>query len=107
MRKAKIRVKIKDDIMKVKFMINHNMLTEREANKRNLEQDYITHIIMKVEERILFEFKPSENIVSNPLFKFKVKKKELKLGDVINLEWTTFLGEEKNYTKTINEHAYS
>lgn len=101
MRPARIKAKIKDDIIKIKFVINHIMLSESLAERRHLEQDYITHIIMKVEEHILFEFRPSGNVADNPFFRFKVKKKELKLGDIINLEWTTFLGETKHYTKKI------
>ena len=101
MRAAKIKAKIKDDAINIKFVINNIMLTEKRAQKLNIEQDYITHIIIRVKERILFEFRPSGNITDNPLFKFKVKKKELKLGDIIDLEWTTLLSKTQHYTKKI------
>ena len=34
----------------------------------------------------------------NPLFKLRVKQKEIKEGDLLELEWTTLLG-EKGYKK--------
>ncbi len=94
--KSKIKAKIIDNILHIKFMIHNKMIGEHEAEKKNIAEDYITHILLHVGERILFDFKSSGNISQNPLFKLKFKQKELKIGDQLELEWKT-ISNEKGY----------
>ncbi len=98
---AKMKARIKNDVIKVKFVIFHPMLTKREAPRKGIRQDYITHILVTVDGRTLFDFKPTSNISKDPLFQFKSKAKEIKAGDTIVLSWTTLLGESKHFSKKI------
>ena len=66
---------------------------KKKQRRQHLKQDYITYIVIKVGTRILFELKPSGNFSQNPLIKFKVKQKEIKVGDTLEIEWKTLLGE--------------
>ncbi|MDQ7046705.1 MAG: thiosulfate oxidation carrier complex protein SoxZ [Sulfurovum sp.] len=103
--KAKIRVVIKDDILKIKFMIDSLMIGEAEAEKKEIAPDYITDMVLRVGERILFDFKSSGNMALNPLIKLKVKQKELKEGDLMELEWTTTTGYKGHYSKKIKNYV--
>ena len=102
-KKIKIRGKLKNNILRVKFVIDNPMLGEEEALRRNVEQDYITYIIIKVGTRILYEFKLAAHFMPNPLLKFKVKQKEIKSGDIMEIEWRTLLGETKYYSIEIQK----
>jgi len=99
----RVKLKIKDKILMVKFQLKHEMLTEKEAKRENKELDYITNIIVKSGSRVLFEFQSSMFISKNPLFKFKVKQKELKLNDVVEINWTSYLGKSYTYNKKIEK----
>ena len=99
----RVKLKIKDKILMVKFQLKHEMLTEKEAKRENKELDYITNIIVKSGSRVLFEFQSSMFISKNPLFKFKVKQKELKLNDVVEINWTSYLGKSYTYSKKIEK----
>ncbi len=103
--KAKIKVYSKDGVLNIKFMIHNIMLTEKEAKRKKLTQDYITHIILRVGKRILFDFTPSGYVSDSPLFKIKVKQGELKEDDLMELEWTTLLGYKGHYSKKIKNHV--
>ena len=98
---AKMKARIKNDVIKVKFVIFNPMSTKIEAQRKGMKQDYITHILVTVDGRTLFEFKPTSSISKNPLFYFKCKAKEIKVGDTIVLSWTTLLGESKHFSKKI------
>ena len=99
----RMQLKIKDKILKVKFQLIHEMLTEKEAKETNRDLDYITNIIVKSGSRVLFEFQSSMFVSKNPLFKFKVKQKELKLNDVVEIKWTSYLGKSYSYSKKIEK----
>jgi hypothetical protein len=44
-------------------------------------------------------------MAENPLFKLKVKQKELKEGDLVELEWTTITGYKGYYSKKIKNYV--
>ena len=94
--KAKIKIKINGEIVKSKFRIQNIMLTKAQAKKKEIEQDYITYIIIKVKERVLFEFHLTERISKNPMLKFKCKRKELQRGDEVTMTWKTLLGKTES-----------
>ena len=98
-----IKGSIKDNILNVKFRIYNPMFTEKQAIKNKEAQNHITYIIVKIGTRILYEFKLSAAIVKNPIFKFKVKQKEIKTGDVMKIEWRTLLGTTEQYSIEIKE----
>jgi len=99
----KIKGILKDNFLKIKFMIRNPMIGEREAERRQLKQDYVTYIVIKVGTRILFELKPSANFSANPLVKFKVKQKEIKMGDTLEVEWKTLLSGPEHHSVEIHE----
>jgi hypothetical protein len=103
--KAKIRTYLEEDTLKVKVMISQIMLSKESAKSSDREQDYITHIIIYVGKRVLFNFKPSSYISDNPLFKIIVKLKEIKEGDLIEVKWTTLLGYKGHYSKKIKNYV--
>lgn len=105
MNRAKMKAALRDDKLKVKVMIDNLMLSKREAKYKKLQHDYIKHIIIKVGTRTIFEFYPSGNVSNNPMIKFSVKQKDLKAGDVMDLEWTTLLGYKGHYSKKIKNYV--
>lgn len=102
---AKMKLVIRNSFLKIKFMLTSLMAGKSEAEKKNIAEDYITHILLHVGERILLDFKPSGNMAENPLFKLKVKQKELKEGDLVELEWTTITGYKGHYSKKIKHYV--
>jgi len=99
--KARMKLKIKDKVLSVKFQLKHKMLSLKDAKRKQLAMDYITHIVVKSGSRVLFEFQPSMFVSKNPIFKFKVKQKELKLNDVLEITWTSYLGKTERFSKII------
>ena len=94
--KARIKAKIVNDVINVKLQIRHDMLSKDEANKQGVKQDYIVQIIVKIKERLIFEFHPTERITKNPIIKLKCRKKEIQKGDKITVTWKTLLNETDN-----------
>ena len=68
---VKIKAKQKGDILNVKFMIKHPMLTPKQAMKKNLYPRYIEHIDLRVGRRLIADISTGYNISINPRFKFK------------------------------------
>ena len=99
----KIKGKLKDNFLTIKLRIYNPMLTESAAERKQIKQDYVTHIIIKVGTHVLYELKPSENFSKNPLFKFRVKQKEIKAGDVLEVEWKTLLGRSEHFSVEIQK----
>ena len=102
---AKMKAILKDKILKIKFVIQHIMLGKLEAEKEKLTEDYITHIVLSAGERVLFDLKPSCSFSQNPLFIIKVKQKNLKEGDLLELKWTTLAGYKGYYSKKIKNRV--
>lgn len=99
--KAKIRARVTKEIVKAKIYIAHPMFTKEQALRRGKTQDYITHIVATVGTRVVFEFRLSEFVSKNPIFKFKFKQKEVKRGDKLKITWQTLLGKSDSYSKKI------
>lgn len=91
--KIKIKVKIADETVKAKVLIFSPMYTKKLAKNKGVEQDYITHITAYVnDDRVVFEFIPTVYVSKNPLFKFRFKRKDIKIGDSFTVKWTTLQG---------------
>ena len=67
----KVKAKAKGNTVKVKAMIMSAMMGKEEAAKKNAQPDFITHIIAKVDGRVVYEVSTGPFISKNPLFKFK------------------------------------
>lgn len=86
--KMKIKAKVKDDIVKVKAMVKHEMTTYNQAEKKTGNKDnanFITYLSAKVNGDTVFEISPSQFLSKNPIFKFQFKGH--KSGDKLSMMW--------------------
>ncbi len=86
-------VKLKDDIVTVKALIRHPMLSPLVAKKKHKKPKYITHLTAKYNGEIVYDFYSTQNISKNPFiaFSFRGGKK----GDKIEFYWIDNTGESK------------
>ncbi len=94
----KIKAKEKDGIVKTKIQIKHKMMTYKQAEKKGMEANFITHIVAKVGEKIVYEVSSSQFFSKNPVLKFKFKGKK---GDVLSISWQDLSGENITESKKI------
>jgi len=95
----KIKAKQKGDIVAVKVLAKHEMLTYDQAKKKGKEANFITHITAKVEDKVVFDVSTSQFWSKNPQFKFKFKG-EYK-GKKITITWTDLSGKSVTESKKI------
>ena len=82
----KIKAKIKGDTLKCKIQATHIMLPYDAAKKKGVDANFITHIVGKVGERIVYEASTSQFVSKNPIFKFQFKGIGAK-GDKVEMNW--------------------
>ena len=70
MAKMKIKAKEKDGVVKVKAMFRSLMADKEEAEKKKIEAEFITHVLGKVGDKVVFEATTSGFMAENPLMKF-------------------------------------
>ena len=70
---VQLKVKHNNEFTQVKLMIKTPMRGEKVANRKKLEQDYITRIILESNQHVIFNAFTSSNISRNPYFKFQFK----------------------------------
>ncbi len=95
----KIKAKLKGDVVNVKVMVKHPMLTYDQAKKKGKEANFITHISAKCNDKVVFDMSTSQFLSKNPLFKFKFKG--AKAGDKVEVTWTDLKGNTKTDSKKI------
>jgi sulfur-oxidizing protein SoxZ len=95
----KIKAKADGDIVKAKVMAKHPMLTYNAAKKKGKEANFITYIVGKVGDKIVYEASTSQFLSKNPLFKFKFKG--AKKGDELTMTWTDLKGKTVTESKKI------
>jgi sulfur-oxidizing protein SoxZ len=98
MAKMKIKVKEKDGIAKAKIQIQHKMMTYKQAEKKGVEANFITHIIAKVGDKVVYELSSSQFLSKNPVLKFKFPAKK---GEVLEIRWKDLSGDEVVESKKI------
>lgn len=86
----KIKAKLKGDIVNVKVLAKHEMLTYDTAKKKGLKANFITRITATVNGKIVFEASTSQFLSKNPIIKFKFKGAAK--GDKIEMTWVDLLG---------------
>jgi len=91
-RVSKLKTTVKENIVSAKLRIVHPMFTTRQAKQRGVIQDYVVDVVAFVGEREVYHFVPTEWVSRDPLFKFKFKQKEIKVGDTLLVTWKTLLG---------------
>ena len=95
----KIKAKLKGDVVGVKALAKHDMLTYDQAKKKGKEANFITHITAKVGDKVVYDVSTSQFWSKNPQFKFKFKG--AKKGDELTITWTDLSGKTVTESKKI------
>jgi len=98
MSSIKLKAKAKDGVVKVKSKLKHAMTTYASAKKKGIEANFITHVIAKVGDKVVYELSSSQFISQDPILKFKFYGKK---GEVLELAWTDMSGEMVKESKKI------
>ena len=97
-KKMKIKAKEKKGAVHVKAMFTSLMADTEEAIKKNIKPEYITHIIGKSNDKVVFEATTSGFMSENPLIKFSftgAKKGDKLEFIVVNNHGETQTGSKK------------
>ena len=97
----KIKAKVKGDTLKCKIQAKHIMLPYDAAKKKGVDANFMTHIIAKVGDRIIYEASTSQFLSKDPIFKFEAKSEGLKAGDKLEMSWTDLSGKTVTEDKKI------
>ncbi len=99
MANMKIKAKLKGDVVGVKAMAKHDMLTYDQAKKKGVDANFITHITAKVGDKVVYDVSTSQFWSKNPQFKFKFKGAAK--GDKVDITWTDLSGKTVTESKKI------
>ena len=94
----RIKAKLKNDVIKVKAMAKHEMMTYNQAEKKLGDKDkanFITHITGTINEKTVIDMSTSQFLSKNPIFMFKIKGNEFAKGDKLVMTWTDRSGKSK------------
>jgi sulfur-oxidizing protein SoxZ len=69
----KIKAKLKGDVVDVKVMAKHDMLTYDQAKKKGVDANFITHITATANGKVVYDVSTSQFWSKNPQFKFSFK----------------------------------
>ncbi|WP_297441581.1 thiosulfate oxidation carrier complex protein SoxZ [Sulfurimonas sp.] len=72
----KVKAKLKGDIVKVKAMVKHEMMTYNMAEKKTGSRDnanFITHVSATLNGETVMDMSTSQFLSKNPIFKFEFK----------------------------------
>jgi sulfur-oxidizing protein SoxZ len=94
----KVKAKEKDGIVKVKVLAKHQNIGPEEGEKKKKETNFITTVVAKVGDAVVYELNGSGFMSKDPLYKFKFKGKK---GDKLEVTWTDLKGETKSKTAKI------
>jgi sulfur-oxidizing protein SoxZ len=84
----KIKAKLKGDIVKVKVLAKHDMMTYDQAEKKTGNREdanFITRITASVNGKLVYEVSTSQFLSKNPIFKFQFKGAAK--GDKLEVTW--------------------
>jgi len=97
----KIKAKVKGDILKCKVQAKHIMLPYDAAKKKGVDANFITHVVGKVGDKVIFEMSTSQFLSKDPIFKFQAKAEGIKAGDKLEMTWTDLSGKTVTEDKKI------
>lgn len=97
----RIKAKSKGDITTVKVMAKHAMLSYQEAEKKKVPVNFITHVIAKVGDEVVYEVSTSQFLSKNPYLKFSFKGDHK--GKEVSITWTDLSGKSKTDSKKIKQ----
>lgn len=87
---TKIKAKFKDGIVEVKALATHPMLSYQEAERAKKEANFITYVIAKVGDKVVYEASTSQFLSKDPYLKFSFKGAAV--GDTVELTWKDLKG---------------
>lgn len=96
---TKIKAKLKDGIVEVKALATHPMLSYQEAERAKKEVNFITYVIAKIGDKVVFEASTSQFLSKDPYLKFSFKGANA--GDTIELTWKDLKGNTDVSTEVI------
>ena len=96
---TKIKAKLKDGIVEVKALATHPMLSYQEAERAKKEVNFITYVVAKVADKVVFEASTSQFLSKDPYIKFSFKGANV--GDIIELTWKDLKGNTDVSTEVI------
>ena len=94
----KIKAKLKNGVVKVKFLAKHGMTTYNMMKKKTGNRDdanFITHVTATVNGETVWDASTSQFLSKNPIFKFQFQGIGAK-GDKLIITWV----DRKGNTKT-------
>ena len=97
----KIKAKVKDGVVKAKVMAKHIMLPYDAAKKKGVDANFMTHLVGKVGDKVVYEVSTSQFVSKNPLFKFEFKADGFKKGDKLEISWVDLSGATATDSKKI------
>jgi sulfur-oxidizing protein SoxZ len=92
----KVKAKLKGDIVEVKSLAKHDMMTYDQAKKKTGSSDnanFITRMTASVNGELVYEASTSQFLSKNPIFKFKFKGAAK--GDKVEMTWVDLKGNTK------------
>ena len=92
----KIKAKLKKDVVSVKAMAKHEMMTYDVAEKKTGDRNnanYIIHLDGSVNGETVLDMTTSQFLSKNPIFKFEFKG--FKKGDELVMNWVDLKGNKK------------
>ncbi|MFA9239869.1 MAG: thiosulfate oxidation carrier complex protein SoxZ [Candidatus Paceibacteria bacterium] len=96
---TKIKAKLKDGIVEVKALATHPMLSYQEAERAKKEVNFITYVVAKVADKVVFEASTSQFLSKDPYIKFSFRGANV--GDTIELTWKDLKGNTDVSTEAI------
>ena len=100
----RIKAKLKGDVVKVKAMAKHPMMTYDIAEKKTGSRDnanFITHWDGNVNGKVVFDASTSQFLSKNPIVKYEFKAAGVKKGDKLVMTWVDLKGNTKTKTAKI------
>jgi sulfur-oxidizing protein SoxZ len=94
----RIKAKLKKDVISVKAMAKHEMMTYDIAEKKTGSRDnanFITHLSATIGGKTVLDASTSQFLSKNPIFKYKVKAAGFKKGDALEMTWVDLKGKTK------------
>ena len=87
---TKIKAKLKDGIVEVKALATHPMLSYQEAERAKKEANFITYVVAKVGDKVVYEASTSQFLSKDPYMKFSFKGAAV--GDTVVITWKDLKG---------------
>ncbi len=97
----KVKAKLKKDVIKVKALIKHDMITYDQAKKKfgdREKSNFVMHVTAKIGDAVIYDASTSQFLSKNPILKFQAKGDKFKKGDKLTMNWVDRSGATKEKT---------